>query len=153
LTTKESVLQSLRELKDPSPTSEVGKARDEWIGALATLFSRILDWLQEAASQKLLIVEHEQTVWTEERLGAYPTPMIFIKAPSGLVITIQPKARYAAGTKGRVDIECMPKRRTIVRTDTDVWMIVDPDPEKGWRFRPLTEESFWGLIGDLLGTR
>lgn len=153
MTVKESVLQTLRKLKDPDTSSDIAADRDEWVQAVDDLFKQFKKWLSDAVKEKLLTIHMTKSHVESDILGTFSVPMMVIRAPSGAEIVIDPKNRFAAGTKGRVDIQRLPKVRNLVRTPENKWAFAELNPPHGWSLRPLTEETFWATIADLIGAR
>jgi hypothetical protein len=150
MTTKQQVFDTLRHLKNGHKPQDMAAITSEWRSALGRLFDRLQSWLHDAVDQNLLTVRGGQRAFQEERLGEYTAPVLVISTPGGIDVQIAPRARFAAGTIGRVDLECLPKKYVMVRKEVDEWEIVELDPHQGWRFRPLTEESFWDVLGKLI---
>ena len=150
MSVKESVLRSLRNLKNPDQSATIVTTRNEWIKAIDALFDQFMTWLADPIKEKLLAV-HFGTSHFEDRLGTYSTRTMMIHAPSGAEIAITPRDRFAVGTKGRVDFECIPKSEILVRNQAGEWQFAYLDPPRGWRLEALTEESFWDELARLFG--
>jgi hypothetical protein len=151
MTIKQAVLEKLRNLKNGDRTPESSKIVADWLDALNKLFQQLQAWLSEAVDQKLLEVHYGQRAFYEEKLGEYTAPVIRIAMSTGIEVKIAPKARFAAGTQGRVDFESIPKKYILILRGDSKWEFIEMDPSQGWRFRPLTEESFWDVLDKLIG--
>jgi hypothetical protein len=151
MTSKQTVLDSLEKQKNAEWSDEVAAIKKEWLTSLDRLFGKISEWLRDAAERKLLEVKPGQIGVREERLGGYFAPSCDIVAPSGITLRIVPTARFIVGANGRVDLLCPPNEAILVRKNGDDWAFAELDAPRGWRFIPLTEESFWEVLGKLVG--
>jgi hypothetical protein len=150
-TEKDNVLDRLRRQKVAEGVVDGHAIREEWSNAVIELMGLLSRWLSEAVQEGLFAVADEVVERTEERMGTYQVPALRLTTPKGETIRIVPKARHAAGTYGRVDLECPPKKSILVRTEPDRWQFARLEPgERGWINRDLDEDSFWQAIGDLI---
>jgi hypothetical protein len=149
MSAKEAVLERLRNLKHGGNASDA-EIRQEWLQAIEGLFVQIHDWLRDAVQEKLLDVSFGKGIHSDSRLGEYPSNFMLIRSPSGAEIVIDPKSRFLGGMKGRVDIECPPKGAVLVRMNDGKWAFAELDPPQGWRYRPLTQDSFWEVLEKML---
>ena len=76
---------------------------------------------------------------------------LILTTPKGETIQVVPIGRQAAGTYGRVDLKCPPRRHVLVRDESGRWRFARlAAGNHGWDMQDLTEETFWQAIGDLI---
>ncbi len=151
MTAKQSMLDLLKQEKQRKEGANPSDTQKEWLRALRELMDRLCKWMQEAVSDKLLQVEKIDQALTEERIGRYHAPALKIVTPAGVSLTITPKARFIVGAGGRVDLECPPKKAILVRKASADWQFAEIQPGRAdWRFKDLTEESYWQTLRELL---
>lgn len=150
MTARESMIGLLEKQR-----SDAGQPPDlaEWRTSLSCLYARISEWLAEPVARRLLRVDERSVSIREPRLGEYQVRALKVVTPRGDAVNIQPRARDAAGTYGRVDMDSLPAQCLLVRRDMpDHWQIAAFDSAQGaWSFRDLTEESFFAELRSLLG--
>ena len=151
MTTKESVLEALAKQKNVDKSAEAIAIKTEWLLALKNLFDQITLWSKEAVDRKLLEIKEGQVAIQEERIGAYYAPSCEFITPAGIRVHILPKARFVVGSIGRVDWESPPNEVILVRKNGNNWQFAELDAPCGWRYTPLTEESFWEMLGNMIG--
>jgi hypothetical protein len=151
MTTKESILQALKHQKQNEESADIVELKNEWIQALRYLFSQFENWLKDAVEQQLLQVRFDQRGFQEERIGTYVAPVMDIVTPAGIRVHVAPRARFVVGAMGRVDVESPPNRAIVIRTDKGRWQIAELDAPRGWRYKDLSEETFWDMLGRLIG--
>jgi hypothetical protein len=149
-TQKEFVLDRLRRQR-VAESLEGKEQLEDWRKALDALMSLIRSWLSEAEAEGLFVVSEKEDELTEEGMGTYPIKFLVLTTPRGETIQITPRGRLAAGTYGRVDLKCPPKRQILVRDESNRWQFAGHAPgSAGWALQDLTEETFWQAIGDLI---
>ena len=148
---KEELLEKLRQEKE-QPRAKAKDILAEWQEAIAQLFSQLYKWLADPEAKHLLMVfKSSTTVREEDLLGEYDAPAFKINTPNGEAVYVVPKARMVVGALGRVDLECMPRRLTLVRVEPTRWKLGRlPRDGGGWTFQDLTESSFWEALSELL---
>jgi hypothetical protein len=150
-TEKEAVLDRLRRQRAIETNSDVVALHEDWLRALDDLMNQFRSWLSEAEAEGLFVVSEYEAELTEAGVGTYPVKDLILTTPKGETIQIVPIGRLAAGTYGRVDLKCPPKRHVLVRDESSRWQFARLVPgNNGWAMQDLTEESFWQAIGDLI---
>jgi hypothetical protein len=150
-TDKEAVLDRLRRQRALEDNSDVAALHQDWLRAIDDLMKQIRAWLSEAQQEGLFVISEADAELTEPGVGSYPVKDLILTTPKGETIQITPRARQAAGTYGRVDMKCPPKKRILVRDESMRWQFAHLGPgNPGWDIQDLTEESFWQAIGDLI---
>ena len=151
MTVKDQILEQLRQQKDAVSDADFQSRKREWLASLSQLFSTLSEWTREAAAEGLLSRENYDVKINEEQLGTYSAPALRLKTPSGSTVEIRPRATYILGGNGRVDWEGSSGRKAmLVGTDSKEWEFAELQSGGHWYFRPLSEESFWEVIGYLL---
>lgn len=79
------------------------KQRDEWLGSLDDLYSRLRNFLDKYISSGLIQFELSTIELDEENIGAYQAPMVNLRI-GRRKISLQPIGTLLIGSKGRVDV-------------------------------------------------
>lgn len=112
------------------------QARDEWVQAIESLVSEVEKW---AATRGWQAVRETQQ-FQEEGLGAYTAPVLTVQAPRAKMV-LEPAARFAAGSDGRVDLYDWPSlNRLLLKRKGAQWQL-HTDAGIPWP-RPWSEEAF-----------
>ena len=135
--------------------------RQEWIAAVERLLAQIQEWLGEADTKRILMVEGTPIRIAERGLGTYEIPALTIGLGTREAC-IKPVARYVAAplrstgiiqvprAYGRVDMTNGLDRYMIFRTELepeDHWIITEEDEPLLERFdRKSFEPAFQSLL-------
>jgi len=154
VTAKESLLDLLKQQKhgEEQNAANIPAQKKEWLQAVGSLMKTLRGWLKDAEKEKLLEVQEFQEGIQEQRIGSYYVPALKIITPAGVVVRLAPKARFVVGAYGRVDLDCPPKRASLIRKALPAdWQWAQLTGKRaGWTFVALNEESFWETLQELL---
>ncbi|MBI5368595.1 MAG: hypothetical protein HZA54_16285 [Planctomycetes bacterium] len=124
--------------------------RTEWLEELQALLKRIDGWLAPLRPD-YLAVETGDVELEEYGLGKYQAPARRVRTPSGRVVEIMPHGRRVLDAIGRVDLLAPPWQAMLVRFEPGKWFFVtSPLDRGGVNSQPLTEESFFGVLKEML---
>jgi hypothetical protein len=144
-----------------SEQAEALTKRQEWIASVDRLIARIKDWLAQADTKRILMIEEAPLRLSEQGLGTYEIPSLTI----GLgprEVRIKPVARFVATpmrstgiifvprVHGRVDMTDGLDKYLIFRVETepqDRWSIIKQESS---RLEPFDENSFASALEGLL---
>ena len=118
-----------------------------WISLVGRLCRSIKSWSEEKGWH---VEEHDKQI-TEDNIGSYVVPSLFIASPNGR-IHIDPVGRNIIGAKGRVDIYAYPtlNRLLLIRT-SNKWKI-KTDSRIDWP-DPWGKETFIKIVNALTHAR
>ena len=139
-----TLIEFLRQQKNPSSDAIRTKHRKEWLDALDSFFVQVRAWLVEAEEKNLIRIHAGKIKITEETLGTYSVPYVEVKIGTK-AIRLRPIGATIIGADGRVDMET-PKGKYLLLylADRNQWVHgFGKQPE---RFPVLTEELFTELI-------
>jgi hypothetical protein len=135
--------------------------REEWIASVTRLLAQIKDWLAQADTKRILMLDEAPLRLSEQGLGTYETPGLTIGLGTREV-RIKPVARHVLAplrvtgrmpvprAYGRVDMTNGLDRYLIFRTakePDDHWTIIQED---GPLMEPFDQESFEAALKSLL---
>jgi len=101
--------------------------KKSWISLVAGLCRSIKSWCEEKGWH---VEEHEKHI-TEDHIGSYVVPSLFIASPQGR-IHIDPVGRNIIGADGRVDIYAYPSfNRLLLVRISNKWK-VETDSRIDW---------------------
>ncbi|MEJ7639918.1 MAG: hypothetical protein WKF75_18600 [Singulisphaera sp.] len=141
--------------------SEAARKRDEWVGAVDRLTSRMKEWIGEADSGGVLVLQDRMFTLREEGIGAYEIHGLSI----GLgprEIRLEPVARNVAGPHsatgvihvsrayGRVDMTDGLRKFVIFRLEREPeerWNIIEQD---SYAMQLFNQQSFEAAVQSLL---
>lgn len=124
------------------------KVRQEWIATLNSFFSEIELWLKEEIEEGLIQVEHYSVSLNEEHIGNYQAPALKIKALDE-VIHLKPVGRLIIGARGRVDMESLKGRETLLFLSPDEgWVHLQEQGRK--IYARLTKDQFIDILKGFL---
>ena len=144
-----------------SEQAEALTKREEWIAAVGRLVAQIKDWLGQADTKRILMIEEAPLRLSEQGLGTYEIPGLTI----GLgprEVRIRPVARYVATplrssgvifvprVHGRVDMTNGLDKYLIFRVEMeprDRWSIIEQDSSL---LEPFDQDSFASALKGLL---
>lgn len=153
--TMQDLIEKLKE-RPKTVDEHWDEQKGNWLRALEQLFTTIEGWLGPAVKAGVLTTSRSSTDLIEQDLGAYQAPVLQI-SDGKLTVRLDPVGLRVAGVivaggnrhiglRGRVDLVCGPVRIPLVRTSSDDWKAL---PLRG-ESRPLTEESFAEILGEVL---
>jgi hypothetical protein len=164
---RRTIVASLKEFlaseaeKLRSEQSEALTKRAEWIAVVDRLLAQIKDWLGQADTQRILMIDEAPLRLSEQGLGTYEIPSLTIGLGTREV-RIKPVARFVAAplrvtgrmhvprADGRVDMTNGLDRYMIFRTQQepdDRWTIIEED---GPLMKPFDRKSFESALKSLL---
>jgi hypothetical protein len=144
-----------------SEQAEALTKRQEWIASVDRLIAQIKDWLAQADTKRILMIEEAPLRLSEQGLGTFEIPSLTI----GLgprEVRIKPVARFVATpmrstgiifvprVHGRVDMTDWLDKYLIFRVETDPqdrWSIIKQESS---RLEPFDENSFASALEGLL---
>jgi hypothetical protein len=150
------------------------KRRDEWLGDLKTLYSKIEAFLKEYVDNGSISLDYKEHRIIEENIGAYESRLMIVRI-GRQEITLRPIGTFLIGSRGRVDVEGSAGRAKLALVDKDAasmrsankvrilgpgeprppaeeapkhiewtWKIVTPPPAVA--FLELNKDSFFQLL-------
>jgi hypothetical protein len=165
--TRRTIVASLKEFLEAeaeklrTEQAEALSKRQEWIATVSRLLSQIKVWLDQADTQRILMIEEAPLRLSEQGLGTYEIPSLTI----GLgprEVRVKPIARYAATplrstgvifiprVHGRVDMTDGLNKYLIFRVETeptDRWSIIKQDSSL---LEPFDQDSFASALKGML---
>jgi hypothetical protein len=144
-----------------SEQAEALTKREEWIASVGRLVARIKDWLGQADTKRILMIDETPLRIGERGLGTYEIPALTIGMGTREV-RFKPVARFVAAplretgrmpvprAYGRVDLTNGLDRYMIFRTwkePDDRWTIIQ---ENGPLMEPFDQDSFESAFQSLL---
>ena len=160
-------MKTLKEFLAERAEIERGRAdekkaiQQEWIGALRRLIDQIADWLRDADSEHLLVIEPIEEEIREIDVGVYTAPGLAIRLEAREVRLV-PVARKVAGPHlsngliqvarafGRVNLIGGGRKYLLYRSRTEPvneWVVVEDD---GFRVKRLDRQAFEDALQSLL---
>jgi hypothetical protein len=118
--------------------------KDAWISQVSDLVETIKSWGDE---RHWLIDEHTKKL-TEEHLGSYSVPELFIKTPQGQIV-VEPVGRNIIGAEGRVDISSFPSFNRLLLVSLDGQWVVKTDSRITWP-APWGKQTFYDIVDSLV---
>jgi hypothetical protein len=144
-----------------SEQTEALTQRREWIAAVDRLLARIKDWLADADTQQVLMIEEAPLRLSEQGLGTYEIPSLTIGLGTREV-RIKPIARFVATPMRSTGVILVPRvhGRVDMTDGLDKYLIfrVETDPQDRWsiikqessRLEPFDEDAFAAALKGLL---
>jgi len=127
--------------------------KEEWLGAIDSLFKGIEEWLAPAVQEGVLTTSRSAEGIVEQYLGEYQAPVLRID-DGRATVRLQPVGGrvvglvepHMHGLRGRVDLICGPFKIPLVRDSTGNWLAL---PLRGEPVE-LTEETFTEILSEIL---
>jgi hypothetical protein len=144
--------------KERADNPQREKKRREWIRAVERLIQQIEEWLSQADTEKVLLIERTEIHRNEESVGAYAVPGLdiqlgtqkcWVRPVAQGVMAPYELAKFAGRAEGRVDITDGARKYTLYRLVDDgseQWVIVD---DRDYRTKPFDRIAFDDAILDL----
>lgn len=130
--------------------------RQEWLASLDRLMARFRAWLQEADTEKILLIEDQAVDRAERGLGRYRAPSLWVTLGEVAVHVLPiayrivgPRAIADLRSAGRVDITNGTDKHVLVRMtadDREEWHALDERDEPV----PLDQARFEAIFQELL---
>lgn len=140
--------------------AERRKLIEQWTDSVANLFAKIIAWLDEDDTRKVLTVQAGKIQRREEELGVYDVATMRISLSAKAVDLIPLAKNVVAGmgkrgelgfrAEGRVDMTNGAEKYMLYRVVTsegEKWVLVDDDK---YSVKDLTKETFEAALQDLL---
>ena len=150
MTAKEDLLKKLR--ARPHPIARVSY-RLEWQAAYLALLDSFAGWLRELPSDLVRVSYRETRQLLHDDLGTYTSAPTLDIDLCGALVCVEPLARTSQGMQGTVALSRASETRKFWRHTDGSWE-VEPPPygykRHLWDPIPLTQETFYGVLCDLL---
>lgn len=117
--------------------------RIEWVEALRVLCDEIKGW----AEARHWFVHEDEKLLSEERLGRYAAPTLFIQSPQGR-IQVDPIGRDILGADGRVDILSFPSLNCMLLLRVGGLWLLKTESGIDWP-EPWNADTFFKLANAL----
>jgi hypothetical protein len=126
------------------PNIDWDARKTAWISQVSELAETIKSWGSE---KHWLIDEHSKRL-TEEHLGSYSVPELFIKTPQGQIV-VEPVGRNIIGAEGRVDISAFPSFNRLLLVSLEGHWVVKTDSRITWP-SPWSKQTFYEIVDALV---
>jgi len=150
MTAKEDLEKKLR--ARPRPIARVSY-RLEWQAAYLALLDSFAGWLRELPPDLVRVSYRETRQLLHDDLGTYTSaPMLDIDL-CGALVCVEPLARTSPGCRGAVALSRTSETRRFVLHADGSWEVEPPSygyKRHLWAPIPLTQETFYGVLCDLL---
>ena len=144
-------------VKRQQPLSEAekvdwNKRRDEWLGYLNALYSKIEAFLKEYVDNGSISLDYKAHRIIEENIGAYESRVMIIHI-GRQEITLRPIGTFLIGSRGRVDVEGSAGRAKLALVDKNaasmrpkITILAPGDPPPPIEEAPKHIEWTWKIV-------
>lgn len=136
--------------KGGAENAKLVSMRDDYIGALKSLFASMRNWLTPGFEKELVHIREESVQIDEEMLGQpYSAPSLRVSFPTvSRVVEIVPVGAFVVGARGRVDLRSGFQESILLRALRDdgsfPWCVkVPPKGGRGSATYPLLTEKLF----------
>lgn len=151
MTAKEDLMKKLRARGPKFVDRESLKMT--WAAEYAALLDLLVSWMRELPPDLVRVSFGEKRQLLYDDLGTYShAPRLDIDLCGALVV-VQPLARVSPGGIGLVAVSRTSKTRRLSLSADKVWFVEPPlygYKTHTWPLHPLTQDSFYGVLSDLL---
>jgi hypothetical protein len=143
----EDLVDFLRQKAEQSDKSIDWPARlRKWKKDIVGLYKTVRGWLSPLVADGTIQIDESKVKLREDYIGAYEIPRLHILIGDQTVI-FRPKGALVYGAEGRVDLTGTRSDKVLLVNDGK-WSIVEDGDRV--RFVPFTEESFRGLLEEVM---
>ena len=150
MTAKQKTLDLLRAQRNAVDAPAAVERRDRWLAALEDLYEQIHAWVGGTEEPGLIVWKRGPHHIKERYLEEYVAGQVDLVMPSGETVEFVPVGTYILGADGRVDVRGARGAAKLIWDRTVGWSNAIQNRLGAWEMEPLTEETFWALIGGLI---